>query len=51
MVGRATLYGLAAAGEPGARRALEMLTAELDRVMGQLGCRSVADIGAHLLRG
>ena len=50
MVGRATLYGLAAAGEPGARRALEMLTVELDRVMGQLGCRSVADIGAHLLR-
>ncbi|EQD46607.1 FMN-dependent alpha-hydroxy acid dehydrogenase, partial [mine drainage metagenome] len=51
MVGRATLYGLAAAGEPGARRALEMLTVELDRVMGQLGCRSVADIGSHLLRG
>jgi len=51
MVGRATLYGLAAAGEPGARRAIEMLTVELDRVMGQLGCRSVADIGPHLLRG
>ena len=51
MVGRATLYGLAAAGEPGARRALEMLTVELDRVMGQLGCRTVADLGPHLLRG
>jgi (S)-mandelate dehydrogenase len=49
MVGRATLYGLAAAGEPGVRRALEMLTAELDRVMGQLSCRSIADIGPHLL--
>ena len=50
MVGRATLYGLAAAGEYGAKRALEMLTTELDRVMGQVGCRSINDIGPHLLR-
>lgn len=51
MVGRATLYGLAAAGEPGVRRALAMLTVELDRVLGQMGCRTVADLGPHLLRG
>ena len=51
MVGRATLYGLAAAGERGARDALEMLTVELDRVMGQLGARSIADIGPHVLHG
>ena len=51
MVGRATLYGLAASGESGAKRALEMLTVELDRVMGQLGCRSVGDLGSHVLRG
>ena len=50
MIGRATLYGLAAAGEPGVRRAIEMLTVELDRVLGQLGCRSVSDLGPHLLR-
>ncbi|MGC8521758.1 MAG: alpha-hydroxy acid oxidase [Steroidobacteraceae bacterium] len=49
MIGRATLYGLAAAGEPGVRRAIEMLTVELDRVLGQLGCRSVSDLGPHLL--
>jgi len=50
MVGRATLYGLAAAGEPGARRALEMLTVELDRVMGQLGVCNIGELGPHLLR-
>lgn len=51
MIGRATLYGLTAAGESGAKRAVEILIVELDRVMGQLGCRSVADLGPHLLRG
>jgi (S)-mandelate dehydrogenase len=50
MLGRATLYGLAAAGEPGVRRALEILTAELDRVLGQLGVCSVDELGPHLLR-
>ena len=50
MTGRATLYGLASAGEIGARRALEMLTVELDRVLGQLGCATVRDLGPHLLR-
>ena len=50
MIGRATLYGLAADGERGVRRALEMLTVELDRVLGQLGCRSVADLRPALLR-
>ena len=50
MLGRATLYGLAADGERGVRRTLEMLTGELDRILGQLGCRSVADLGPSLLR-
>ncbi len=50
MLGRATLYGLTAAGERGARRALEIVTTEIDRTLGQLGCRSVADLGPHLLR-
>jgi (S)-mandelate dehydrogenase len=50
MTGRATLYGLAANGERGVERALEILTTEMDRVMGQLGCRSVADLGPHILR-
>jgi (S)-mandelate dehydrogenase len=50
MIGRATLYGLIAGGEPGVRRALEILTTEIHRVLGQLGCRSVSELGPHLLR-
>jgi (S)-mandelate dehydrogenase len=50
MLGRATLYGLAAAGEPGVKRALDILTSELDRVLGQLGVCSVEELGPHLLR-
>jgi (S)-mandelate dehydrogenase len=49
-IGRATLYGLIAAGEPGADRALQILTSEIDRVLGQLGCRSLSELGPHLLR-
>jgi len=50
LLGRATLYGLAAGGEPGVQRALEILTTEIDRVIGQLGCRSVADLGPQFVR-
>ncbi len=49
MIGRATLYGLIAGGEPGARLALDILVTEIDRVMGQLGVRSIAELGPHLL--
>jgi isopentenyl diphosphate isomerase/L-lactate dehydrogenase-like FMN-dependent dehydrogenase len=41
VVGRATLYGLAAAGEAGATRALEILSSEIRRTMGVLGCASM----------
>ena len=50
MTGRATLYGLACDGERGVRRALEVLTTEMDRTMGQLGVNSVADLGPHSIR-
>jgi (S)-mandelate dehydrogenase len=49
MLGRATLYGLAAGGEAGARHALAILTAEIDRALGQLGCRSLDEVGPELL--
>jgi (S)-mandelate dehydrogenase len=49
MIGRATLYGLAAGGEPGVRRAIELLHSEVDRVLGQLGCVSLKEVGPHLL--
>lgn len=44
IVGRATLYGVSAGGEPGATRALEILQAELRRTMGVLGLSDLADI-------
>jgi len=50
ILGRAALYGLGAGGEPGVARALEILAAELDRVLGQLGCRSLAELSPALLR-
>ena len=52
MLGRATLYGLIAGGGPGGDRALTILTTEIDRVLGLLGCRSIADLTpAHVRRG
>jgi len=44
IVGRATLYGVAAAGEAGASRALEILHAEIRRTMGVMGLVNIADI-------
>jgi len=49
MIGRPALYGLAAGGEAGARKALEILESELHRVLGQLGCRSVAELHPGML--
>src|SRR5256714_12907579 len=51
MIGRATLYGLAAGGEPGVERALSILTGEIHRVLGQLGCNSIAELGPQHVRG
>jgi L-lactate dehydrogenase (cytochrome) len=42
LCGRAYAYGLAAAGEPGVHRAIEILRADLDRTLRLLGCPSVA---------
>jgi (S)-mandelate dehydrogenase len=49
LTGRATLFGAMAGAEPGARRALEILSSELVRAMQLCGVRSPAEIGAHLL--
>ncbi|WP_179404247.1 alpha-hydroxy acid oxidase [Burkholderia guangdongensis] len=38
LLGRATLYGVAAAGERGALRALQILRDEIDNGLAQLGC-------------
>jgi (S)-mandelate dehydrogenase len=49
MVGRATLYGVCAAGEAGALRALDILADELVRTLQLCGLRSIAEIGPGLL--
>jgi (S)-mandelate dehydrogenase len=50
MLGRATLYGLAAGGEAGACHALQIVKGEILRGLGLLGCRSIDELGPHLLR-
>lgn len=49
MIGRATLYGVAAGGEAGARRAISLLRGEIDRVIALLGCNGVADLSTEHL--
>jgi len=50
LLGRATLYGLIAGGAAGVDRALTILTTEIDRVLGQLGCNDVTELGPHFVR-
>ena len=49
LVGRATLYGTAAAGEAGATRALTILHEEIDRVLALVGCTSIEELHRDLL--
>jgi (S)-mandelate dehydrogenase len=49
LTGRATLFGVMAGGEPGARRALEILSTELERAMRLCGVRSTAEITRDLI--
>jgi L-lactate dehydrogenase (cytochrome) len=44
LIGRAYAYGLAAGGEAGVTRALDILSADIVRTMKLLGCASVADL-------
>ena len=44
LCGRAYAYGLAAAGEAGVTRALEILRADVERTLRLLGCRSVSEL-------
>jgi L-lactate dehydrogenase (cytochrome) len=50
LVGRAYAYGLAAAGDAGVERALEILRADLLRSMKLLGAATVADLKPELVR-
>ncbi|WP_232794297.1 MULTISPECIES: alpha-hydroxy acid oxidase [Pseudofrankia] len=50
-VGRPYLYGLAAGGEAGVVRMIELLREELDRAMALLGAATVADLDRTLVSG
>jgi L-lactate dehydrogenase (cytochrome) len=44
LIGRAYVYGLAAAGEAGVARAIEILRTDLERTLRLLGCASVQEL-------
>jgi 4-hydroxymandelate oxidase len=49
LIGRPYLWGLAAAGEAGVRRVLDLLRDELELAMALCGCPRIADINASLV--
>lgn len=44
-MGRPYLFGLAAAGQAGVAKAIELLRAEIVRGMGLIGCKNIGEIG------
>ena len=44
-IGRGYLYALAAGGQPGVERALDLLRSEFERTMALLGCNGVGKLG------
>ena len=48
-VGRATLYGVTAAGKPGALHAIDILKDEVDRTLGQIGCSHGGELGPEFV--
>jgi L-lactate dehydrogenase (cytochrome) len=49
LVGRAYAYGLAAAGEAGVSRALEILRDDVERTLRLLGCESIARLNSSYI--
>jgi isopentenyl diphosphate isomerase/L-lactate dehydrogenase-like FMN-dependent dehydrogenase len=50
LIGRAHLYGLAAAGEAGVRHCIDILAQELRMTMRLCGARSIAELNRGLIR-
>jgi isopentenyl diphosphate isomerase/L-lactate dehydrogenase-like FMN-dependent dehydrogenase len=50
IIGRPFLWGLAAGGEAGVRRAIEILAAELDEAMALAGMRDLAELTPDFVR-
>ncbi|OLL31233.1 alpha-hydroxy-acid oxidizing enzyme [Burkholderia sp. SRS-W-2-2016] len=47
--GRPSLYGVAAAGQAGVARALQIIRSEIDMVLAQMGCASFAQLDSRYL--
>ena len=50
MIGRPMVWGLAVDGADGVRHVLDLLRDELELAMALLGCRSIAELGPHVIR-
>ncbi|MBV1691664.1 alpha-hydroxy-acid oxidizing protein [Novosphingobium sp. G106] len=50
MIGRATLYGAGAGGQPGAARAIDILKEEISTSMAMIGVRSLVELDRSYLR-
>jgi L-lactate dehydrogenase (cytochrome) len=50
LIGRAYAYGLAAAGEAGVVRALEILRDDVERTLRLLGCRTTRELDLSFVR-
>jgi isopentenyl diphosphate isomerase/L-lactate dehydrogenase-like FMN-dependent dehydrogenase len=51
LVGRATLYGIAAAGQAGAEKVLSLLATQFEKNMGYIGCRRVSELSPAIFAG
>jgi isopentenyl diphosphate isomerase/L-lactate dehydrogenase-like FMN-dependent dehydrogenase len=49
LIGRATIYGTAIAGQAGAARAIEIYRDEIDRLMALIGCSSISELNPDFL--
>jgi L-lactate dehydrogenase (cytochrome) len=49
LIGRAYIFGLAAGGQAGVARAIEIIRNELDVSMALTGVKQIQDIGRHIL--
>ena len=49
-IGRPVVYGLAAKGEDGVRKVIDMLKNELELTMGLSGCSTIDDITRNHVR-
>lgn len=50
LCGRPMMYAVAAGGAAGVARAVHVIHAEVDKVLAQMGCRALAELGPHRLR-